>query len=174
MVAKFNFKTVYKNGITTFWAILCAFTIKVLKSANMIQKIILCTNSIWVSKRRILCWFWIGRKNCKTFHKKKAINKNVTEICTFFTLLMFFKFVSPLIFFSTDLKPAQKSAFFHTHNEFVSNNFFGQISTYCKLWSRTRTKELKSLQTCFVNMCREVQSTHHKVFLFISIKFVVP
>jgi len=73
MVAKFNFKTVYNNRISAYWAILCAFTFEVSKKCK-------CD---W--KRRILCWFRIGWKNCKKFQKKKVFNKNVTEICTFFT-----------------------------------------------------------------------------------------
>jgi hypothetical protein len=103
----------YKNRILLFELFCSHLPSKFRKSANMIQKIFLCTNSIWVSKRRILFWFRIGWKNFKTFHRKKLWTKMWWKYALFSLLLMFVKFVSLITFVSTDLKPAWNSVFLY-------------------------------------------------------------
>ncbi len=90
--------------------------------------------------------------------QKKVVSENVTEKCTFFTLLMFVKLVLLITFFcvnffttfSTDSKSAWNYAFFDTFFDFFKEKIFlGHISNFFKLWSQTRKKRLKKLKNVF-------------------------
>jgi hypothetical protein len=84
---------------------------------------------------------------------KHFTGKSYEQKCfSFSLLLMFVKFVSLITFLFQQIWNQLEILCFYTHNEFVAKTILGQISTFCKLWSRTCTKALKSLKKGFVNL----------------------
>ncbi len=84
-----------------------------------------------------------------------------------------------LAIFSTDSKSASNSAFFDTHIEWMwKKNILGHISTFCKLWSPTRTKRLKKTKNVFYKCFLEFNfaSISGSGFFIFSkkVKIVVP
>ncbi len=98
-------------------------------------------------------------KSFKKMHPKKVINKNVIEICTFFTFAQVRQtcfadnfFVHFFTLFSTDSKSAWNSAFFDIFFDFFPKKFvLGHIITFCKLWSQA-LKRLKKKKRIFLNV----------------------
>ncbi len=85
------------------------------------------------------------------------ISKNVTKKNLFHFLLMFVKLFLLITFFgaflttfSTDSISAWNPAFFDIFSDFLSKkDYLGHMSTFCKLWSRTRKKRLKKSKNVF-------------------------
>ncbi len=134
-----------------------------------LQKVLLGAKQIFSLKN----WMWVS-KNAE-FHADFESVEKVLRKCTikkllakmwrkkpFFSLFTnvrqtFFAYNFFLMHFfttfSTDSKSAWNSAFFGIFFDFLQIIFFwGHISTFCKLWSRTRKNGSKNKKTYFVNV----------------------
>ncbi len=82
-------------------------------------------------------------KNCKMLTQKRK-----SETLFFQNFFVFLR-MDFLAIFSNDSKSASTSAFFTTQIEFLKKIFIAQISTFCKLCSKTRTKRFKKMKKRF-------------------------
>ncbi len=61
----------------------------------------------------------------------------------FVTFLLLIFLYSIYLIFLKQIQNQHQIVLFYTHLEFLKNNFFWHISTFCKLQSQTQMKQLK-------------------------------
>ncbi len=123
-----------------FWAVSCAFVIKVLQKVLIKKKI----QKIQYGYQKTQNFTLISNQ-LKKFLKKCTIKKLLAKMWRKKALFSLFTHVRQIFFaynffwcifltiFSTDSKSAWNSAFFIIFSDFFQHIFLGHISTFCKL-----------------------------------------
>jgi len=134
------------------------FLSRFLRDCNQsLQKVLIRAKNVFINKfnkginkRRISRWFQICWKGFEKMHQKKVINKNVTEICPFFTFTHARQTCFGAFFttFSTDSKSAWNSAFLIPFCFFSKKIFWGSYLHFLKSLEPNAQKLLKKIKKC--------------------------
>jgi hypothetical protein len=125
-VQNWNLRHIYQISLLIFWAVFCAFGVKVFKKCYYDQK--LSAKQVW-----------------RTWVKVKILHISVP-------FLLITCFVHFCYFFSGLEISVKFFVFRYPIWIFEDKFFFALINTFCKLWLQMRTKRLKKLKIFFMNV----------------------